>query len=129
MLKPLVSKFHSDLSIRLKDIVEKQVPAKLKPIVVDDENFTTLNYKLNIMSLPVGAIGCDLDFDIDLCLSEGELFGGMKSLCSICGSKHMLSLLSSQVDRANLSKHSAMFCEDLGSRDLVTHKAQKCICV
>ena len=33
MLKPLVPKFRSDLSVRLRDIVEKQVPAKLKPIV------------------------------------------------------------------------------------------------
>ena len=34
MLKPLVPKFCSDLSVRLRDIAEKQVPAKLKPIVV-----------------------------------------------------------------------------------------------
>ena len=34
MLKPIVNKFRSDHSVRLKDIVEKQVPAKLKPIVV-----------------------------------------------------------------------------------------------
>ena len=33
MLKPLVPKFGPDLSARLKDIVEKQVPARLKPIV------------------------------------------------------------------------------------------------
>ena len=33
MLKPLVSKFRPDLSSRSKDITEKQVPAKLKPIV------------------------------------------------------------------------------------------------
>ena len=33
MLKPLVPKFRSDLSVRLKDIAEKQVPVKLKPIV------------------------------------------------------------------------------------------------
>ena len=33
MLKPLVPKFRSDISPRLKDIAEKQVPAKLKPIV------------------------------------------------------------------------------------------------
>ena len=33
MLKPLVSKLHLDLSTRLKNIAEKQVPAKLKPIV------------------------------------------------------------------------------------------------
>ena len=34
ILKPLVPKFRPDLSARLKDISEKQVPAKLKPIVV-----------------------------------------------------------------------------------------------
>ena len=34
MLKPLVPKFHSDLSVRLRDIAEKQVPVKLKPILV-----------------------------------------------------------------------------------------------
>ena len=33
MLKPLVPKFRSDLSVRLRDIAEKQVPEKLKPIV------------------------------------------------------------------------------------------------
>ena len=33
MLKPLVPKFGSDLSVRIGDIAEKQVPAKLKPIV------------------------------------------------------------------------------------------------
>ena len=32
MLKPLVPKFPSDLSVCLGDITEKQVPAKLKPI-------------------------------------------------------------------------------------------------
>ena len=34
MLKPLVPKLRSDLSVRLGDFVKKQVPAKLKPIVV-----------------------------------------------------------------------------------------------
>ena len=34
MLKPLKPKFRSALSVRLKNIVEKQVPAKLKPKVV-----------------------------------------------------------------------------------------------
>ena len=34
MLKPLVPKFRSDLSVRLRDITEKQFPAELKPIVV-----------------------------------------------------------------------------------------------
>ena len=33
MLKPVVPKFRSDLSARLKDIAEMQVPMKLKPIV------------------------------------------------------------------------------------------------
>ena len=35
MLKPLVSKFRSDQSVRLRDIAKKkkQVPAKLEPIV------------------------------------------------------------------------------------------------
>ena len=33
MLKPLVPKFRSDLSVRLRDIAEKQVIAKPKPIV------------------------------------------------------------------------------------------------
>ena len=36
MLKPVVPKLRPDLSVRLKDIAEKQVPAKLKPIVVDE---------------------------------------------------------------------------------------------
>ena len=34
MLKPIMPKFHSDLSVRLRDIAEKQVPVRLKPIVV-----------------------------------------------------------------------------------------------
>ena len=34
MLKSLVPKFRSDLSVRLRDIADKLVPAKLKPIVV-----------------------------------------------------------------------------------------------
>ena len=33
MLKPLVPKFRSDLSVSLWDIAEKQVPANLKQIV------------------------------------------------------------------------------------------------
>ena len=33
MLKPLVPKFCSDLFVRFRDIAEKQVPVKLKPIV------------------------------------------------------------------------------------------------
>ena len=33
MLKPIVPKFRQDLTVRSKDIAEKQVPAKLKPIV------------------------------------------------------------------------------------------------
>ena len=32
MLKPHVPKFRPDISARLKDIAEKQVPAKIKPI-------------------------------------------------------------------------------------------------
>ena len=37
MLKPLVPKFRLDLSARLKGIAEKQVPAKLKPILGEFE--------------------------------------------------------------------------------------------
>ena len=33
ILKLLVPKFRSDLSARLKDMVEKQLPKKLKPMV------------------------------------------------------------------------------------------------
>ena len=33
ILKPLLPKFHPDLFSRLRNIVEKQVLAKLKPIV------------------------------------------------------------------------------------------------
>ena len=35
ILKPLVPKFRSDLSVRLRDIAEKQVPAKLKSMIVN----------------------------------------------------------------------------------------------
>ena len=31
MLKLIVARFHSDLSVRLRDIAKKQVPVKLKP--------------------------------------------------------------------------------------------------
>ena len=34
MLDPLVPKFRPDLSVRLKDIAEKEVPAKLKLTVI-----------------------------------------------------------------------------------------------
>ena len=33
MLRPVVPKFRPELSVRVKEIIEKQVPAKLKPIV------------------------------------------------------------------------------------------------
>ena len=33
MLKPLVPKFRPELSVRLKEIIKKQVPTNLKPIV------------------------------------------------------------------------------------------------
>ena len=36
MLKPLLPKFRSHLSFHLQNITEKQVPAKLKPIVAGD---------------------------------------------------------------------------------------------
>ena len=36
MLKPLVGKFRLDLSVPSKDNAEKQVPAKLNPIVVTE---------------------------------------------------------------------------------------------
>ena len=35
MLRPLVPKFRPDLVVRFKDITEKQVLAKLKPLLVD----------------------------------------------------------------------------------------------
>ena len=38
MLKPLVYKFRSDISALFRDIAEKQVPAKLKPIVDASES-------------------------------------------------------------------------------------------
>ena len=40
-LKPIVTKYRSDLSVRLRDIAEKQIPAKLKPIV-DTKHWGTL---------------------------------------------------------------------------------------
>ena len=35
MLKPFVPKFPPEIFARLRDVAEKQVPAKLKPIVVN----------------------------------------------------------------------------------------------
>ena len=48
MLKALVPKFRSDPPVRLRDITEKQVPAKLKPMAlgvscVGDAIFRTFN--------------------------------------------------------------------------------------
>ena len=43
MLKPAAPKFRPDLSARLTDIAEKQVFAKLKPIV-DQSHMTHLRY-------------------------------------------------------------------------------------
>ena len=40
-LKPLVPNFRFDLPVRLRDIAEKQVPMKLKPIVTDKTNAMT----------------------------------------------------------------------------------------
>ena len=37
MLKPFLPKFRLDLFVRVKDIAEKQVPAKLKPTVGADK--------------------------------------------------------------------------------------------
>ena len=51
MLKTHMSKFCSDLSVRLRDIAEKQVPAKLKPIV---GHTTLIGY----------AVGCIIEFFI-----------------------------------------------------------------
>ena len=45
MLKPLVPKFRPDLLARFKDIAEKQVPAKLKPIIVS--SLWWLEYQMN----------------------------------------------------------------------------------
>ena len=42
MLKPHVPKFRPNLFVRLKGIAEKQVPAKLKPIVSYMENVITI---------------------------------------------------------------------------------------
>ena len=43
-MKPLVSKFRSNLSVRLRDIAEKQVPAMLKPIVAKANDFPLYFY-------------------------------------------------------------------------------------
>ena len=59
MLKALVSKFRSDLSVRLSDIAEKQVPAKLKLIVVGrtEGDLRKLNgsnrFKSGLMEVPI----------------------------------------------------------------------------
>ena len=64
MLKPLMLKFYSDLFVRLMDIVDKQIPAKLKPIgtpgsfvekwwqTVDDPRHHFFTAKLPRVSLP-----------------------------------------------------------------------------
>ena len=47
MLKPLVPKFRLDLSVRLKDIAENMVPAKLKPI----ESVVKISGKIELIAL------------------------------------------------------------------------------
>ena len=39
MLEPLVPKFRSPLPVRLRDVAEKQVPQRLKPIVGESAPF------------------------------------------------------------------------------------------
>ena len=54
MLKLLVPRFRPDLSARLKDIAEKQVPAKLKPIVDAcwrDKNNETIREAISLFVL------------------------------------------------------------------------------
>ena len=46
MLKPLVPKFRFDLSVHLRDIAEKQFPAKLKPIVAEGHSGGILSIDL-----------------------------------------------------------------------------------
>ena len=59
MLKPLMSKFRHDLSARLKDIAEKQVSAKPKPIGesghVSDGRMVRASRKICVV-LPSGVI-------------------------------------------------------------------------
>ena len=50
MLKALVLKFRPDLSTRLKDVAEKQVPAKLKTIVVDVSIRSVLRYGFELLA-------------------------------------------------------------------------------
>ena len=50
-MKPPVPKFRSDLSVRLRDIAEKQVPAKLKPIVAHSRDVPMLQH-FNIKASP-----------------------------------------------------------------------------
>ena len=50
MLKALVLKFRPDLSARLKDVAEKQVPAKLKTIVVDVSIRSVLRYCFELLA-------------------------------------------------------------------------------
>ena len=54
MLKPLVPKFRPDQPVRLKDIAEKQVPAKLKQILgtVNNIHYSALFF-MSCAALPV----------------------------------------------------------------------------
>ena len=52
MLKTAMSEFRSDLSLRLRDIAEKQFPANLKPMVVFYEfNDTLIFMKIVTLAL------------------------------------------------------------------------------
>ena len=48
MLKPLVPKFRPDLSVCLKDITEKQIPVKLKPIVIARDRDVALDLRISM---------------------------------------------------------------------------------
>ena len=62
-MKPVVPKFPSDLSVRLSDIAEKQVPAKLKLIVVcrTEQDLRKLNgsnrFKSGLMKVLICLLG------------------------------------------------------------------------
>ena len=71
MLKTLVPKFRPDLSVRSRDIAEKPVPAKLKPIV---EFLCLVNSPFQC--LHNFSVGVEVGEDGGECVSLVEKFAG-----------------------------------------------------
>ena len=74
MLKHLVPKFVLTCFVRLKDIAEKQVPAKLKPIVVKTEKITPECFERTEASIWCGIFWLYFGLESQILFPTLELF-------------------------------------------------------